>query len=380
MKYIDSIMRLERIMEKMNTIPRMCEDINRWHIENPILQAKDYMASLGIAQTKDYMTSSCIVQEREKLMHDVFGLFGKQNDICKNILGNTALGLADTMQAERTHISLGSALEAMKKYEGISQMLVEGANLGLTLQTAKRQFSALEDITRSNLGLDTELAIQNDRLIHSVRALADGLTAFTNSVPYQSVTKVLDQYQYSMDQMFTSIQKLPMDKFESLYQMGMDLEIGDVSISENGDLTYQGVTYEKEVVPQELVRQVQELEHEPISLKQKAEKIGEKFWLLFFIFSVAFAIPDLVEKISWYANVTQSIYEVIMDIPKKCYTIKEKSYLRAEANAKSKILAILVYDTELEILEDIPRWYKVKYIDEIGTETEGWIPKKSVEE
>nr|WP_243423764.1 SH3 domain-containing protein [Anaerotignum lactatifermentans] len=62
-----------------------------------------------------------------------------------------------------------------------------------------------------------------------------------------------------------------------------------------------------------------------------------------------------------------------------CYTIKEKSYLRAEANAKSKILATLVYDTELEILEDIPRWYKVKYIDETGVETEGWISKISIE-
>ena len=378
-KYIDSIMRLERIMEKMNTIPRMCEDIHRLHMENPVLQAKDYMPSLGIEQTKDYMLSSCIVQERENLMHDVFDLFRKQNDICKNILGNTALGLADTMQAEQTHISLYSALEAMKKHEGISQMLIEGANLGLTLQAAKRQFSALDDFTRSNYGLNTELAMLNDRFIHSVRAFADGLTAFTNSVPYQSVTKVLDQYQYSMDQMFTSIQNLSIDKFESLHQMGMDLEIGDVSISENGDLTYQGMTFEKEVVPQELERQVQELEQEPISLKQKAEKIGEKFWLLFFIVSVAFAIPDLAEKISWYANVAQSIYEAVMDIPQKCYAIKEKSYIRADANAKSKILATLVYDTELEILEDIPRWYKVKYIDETGTETEGWISKISIE-
>lgn len=76
----------------------------------------------------------------------------------------------------------------------------------------------------------------------------------------------------------------------------------------------------------------------------------------------------------------QSVYEAVMDLPEMCYTIKEKSYIRAEANAKSGILATLVYDTKLEILEDIPRWYKVKYIDETGTETEGWISKISVEE
>lgn len=32
----------------------------------------------------------------------------------------------------------------------------------------------------------------------------------------KNVAKVLDQYQYSMDQMFTSIQKLPMDKLVSM--------------------------------------------------------------------------------------------------------------------------------------------------------------------
>lgn len=63
-----------------------------------------------------------------------------------------------------------------------------------------------------------------------------------------------------------------------------------------------------------------------------------------------------------------------------CYTTREKSYIRSKADAKSKILATLVYDTELEILEDIPRWYKVKCTDETGTEIEGWISQISVEE
>ena len=91
-------------------------------------------------------------------------------------------------------------------------------------------------------------------------------------------------------------------------------------------------------------------------------------------------IPNLAEATLWYRNLVESLYEIAMDLPEMCYTIKEKSYLRSEANTKSNILAILVYDTELEILEDIPRWYKVKYIDKTGTEKEGWISKISVEE
>lgn len=401
MKYSDSIKQMEKIMEKVNKTPKICEDVNRWNIENPILQTKDYFASSAIAQAETLFSNS------------VMGMVEKQDNICKNILGNTALGLAANVQVEQTQISLNSALEAMKKYDGIwqnaalsvaaavqaeqthiflspfleamekyesvHQNLMDFANLGSAIQAASQQFNFLQDGTRNNLDLGMESATKIAGLSHVVTAFAEGLKAFTNSTSYQGVTKFLEQYQNSIGQIISSVQLLPIDKFEAMDHIWEDFNIDDVSISENGDLTYQGVTYEKEVVPQELVRQVQELEQEPISLKQKAEKIGEKFWLLFFIVSVAFAIPDLAEKISWYANVAQSIYEAVMDIPQKCYTIKEKSYIRADANAKSKILATLVYDTELEILEDIPRWYKVKYIDETGTETEGWISKISIE-
>lgn len=53
--------------------------------------------------------------------------------------------------------------------------------------------------------------------------------------------------------------------------------------------------------------------------------------------------------------------------------------LRQEANSKSKVLQDLPYDTRLEIVDEIPRWYQVRYVDETGKEITGWISKISVE-
>lgn len=402
LKYSDSIKQMEKITEKVNKIPKICEDVNRWNIENPILQTKDYFASSAIAQAETLFSNSAI------------GLVGKQDDICKNILGNTALGLAATMQVEQTHISFHSALEAikkydglwqnaalsvatamqaeqthvslspvleaMKKYEGICQKLVECTNFGSTIQATSQQFNFLQDVTRNNLGLRMESAIKMDGLSHAVTAFAEGLTVFTNSTSYQGVTKFLEQYQNSIGQIISSVQLLPIDKFEEMDHIWEDFNIDDVSISENGDLTYQGMTYERDEVPQAVESQLREIEQNPLPLKHQLEELKQRFWLLFFIVSIALAIPDFMEKINWYADLGKSICEVVLNLPKMGYTIKEKSYIRSEANAKSKILTTLVYDTELEILEDMPRWYRVKYTDETGAEIEGWISKISVEE
>lgn len=365
-KCIDSIMRLERIMEKMNTIPRMCEDINRWHIENPILQAKDYMASSSLAQAESILTK------------DAFALARKQNDIYRDIYmdikENINLGLTAVTQIEKTQMSLKSALKTMEKYEGFYQKLVEGRNLGLRIQIANEPFGIIEDITRNKFGLGMKSITKMDALSQAAISVAENLTAI------ESITKVLDQYQNSMDQILASIQQVPIYKLDTIYQMGMDLDIGDVSILEDGALSYQGVTYEQCEVPQEIVRQVQELKQEPISLKQHVEGLRQKYWLLILVVSIYMYVPAFADATKYYVDECITLAKIVFNLPQMCYTIKEKSYLRAEANAKSKILATLVYDTELEILEDIPRWYKVKYIDEIGTETEGWIPKKSVEE
>ena len=374
MKYSDSIKQMEKIMEKVNTIPKMCECINRWNIESPIIQVKDYYSAFsGIAQTENIFAKNAI------------GLTEKQIGDYKSAIDNLSLGLkvlgsTAAIQTEKIHMSMNPVLEAMKKYEGIHQELIECTNFGLTLQAASKQLSLLQDVIRNNLGLGIESASKIAGLSHAVTAFAEGLKAFTNSTSYQGVTKFLEQYQNSIGQIISSVQLLPIDKFEEMDHIWEDFNIDDVFISENGDLTYQGMTYERDEVPQAVESQLREIEQNPLPLKHQLEELKQRFWLLFFIVSIALAIPDFMEKINWYADLGKSICEVVLNLPKMGYTIKEKSYIRSEANAKSKILTTLVYDTELEILEDMPRWYRVKYTDETGAEIEGWISKISVEE
>lgn len=59
--------------------------------------------------------------------------------------------------------------------------------------------------------------------------------------------------------------------------------------------------------------------------------------------------------------------------------IKERSILREEASSTAARIRYLPYDTPLEIISDIPRWYQVTYTDENGSEITGWISKISVE-
>lgn len=230
--------------------------------------------------------------------------------------------------------------------------------------------------------LGTTLSSINEcynELPHMLQDLIDQLTSYTSSSMYVWTTKILETYQSSgLGELKNSIDKIPMYILDEITKMDFSSIVAEISISDDGALSYQNVTYERNEIPQELERQVQEVRGKDIP--KQLEELKQNHWLLCFIIYILFLIPSTAETTAWYADVGQSIYEAVMDIPQMCYTIKEKSYIRNEANAKSDILTILVYDTKLEILEDIPRWYKVKYIDETGTEIEGWISKISVEE
>ena len=360
-------------MKKMHTIPRIYEELNKWYIENPILQAKDYQASSGsIAQAENLLTT------------DTFGLIGKQNDMFRSNQENVIQAWTDFIESEQMNMVINSALDAMKKYDGCYQQLAESGKLRTWGNVFYESQGVIEDIGRtiSELGkeLGKELAKNSDTFSKIISSLSENLMTIINSATYMQTTKILEQYQNSIDDMFSSIQTLSMDKLEKMYQIGMDFDISDVSVSDDGALSYQSVTYKQDEVPQELVRQVQELKQEPVPLKQKIEEWKQKYWLIILIVNTLATIYTMVGIAIGCADLGQSIYEAVMDLPQMCYTIKEKSYIRNEANAKSDILTTLVYDTKLEILEDIPRWYKVKYIDETGTETEGWISKISVEE
>lgn len=85
MKYIDSMRRMDKIIEKMSIIPKMCEDLNRWNTENPILQVRDRL-------------SSAIIQSQDILSKDFFSLARQQNEIYKRTIENVTTRLAAAIQ------------------------------------------------------------------------------------------------------------------------------------------------------------------------------------------------------------------------------------------------------------------------------------------
>ena len=91
------------------------------------------------------------------------------------------------------------------------------------------------------------------------------------------------------------------------------------------------------------------------------------------------AIPDIPEKVEFYSKVITELRITASQQSRICFTIKERAILREEPSSKARRILTLSYDTPLEIVEIIPRWYQVKYTNEAGEETIAWISKISVE-
>lgn len=364
LKHMDSIRKMEKIIEQLDRIPRMCLELNSWCVEPSIL-------------CEDRLVSS-ILERQNNLVRDVFGLSGIQNGIYKETIENAMTGLISSMQEEQRKLLSNPLLDAVNQNERCRQWMDESMRIGRFLHPSIQAHELMEDITTSKLGIGTELTSHIGTLSQAAAALAGEWETMIGSAAYMQSVKILDQYQNSWENICASIQQVSADKYEAICQIGMDFDIGSVSISEEGALSYQGAAYEKSAVPLELERQVQNLKQEPVPFKEKVEGIKQKYWLLLFLMSIYVFVPGFMDATTRYVDTGKWLYELVLKLPKSCYTIKETSYLRKDADAKSKVLATLVYDTELEILEDIPRWYKVKYTDEKGREMEGWISKISV--
>lgn len=367
MKHIDSIKQMEKMMERVSVIPKMCEDLNRWYTENPILQGRDRL-------------SSAILQSQDMLSNNFFSLARQQNEIYKRTIENATMGLAAAMQIESKNLFSGSISDAMMQDIQRYQQLAKDVEYDSLIHSIHQSQDLLADAMAKRMDLGLGITLDIDVLSKKMRTLADDCMAFTNSIEYIQIAKVIENYQTSLNNMFSSIQNISPHKFEALYQTGIVFDIGDVSISDDGAISYQNNTYQREEMVREFHSQMEEFEQEALPLKQKVENLKNKFWLLLWIVQIYINIPIVLNANMYYLDEFNQVYSFIQNQPQMCYTIKEECYLRSEADAKSKILATLVYDTELEIIEEIPRWYLVKYTNEKGLETEGWISKISVEE
>lgn len=188
---------------------------------------------------------------------------------------------------------------------------------------------------------------------------------------------------YHSEEVFDQIKRISSAWAEaivpSLLTAATSIDLSKYSIGENGGLSFEGVEYSREEINQELDRQVELAKEAKIPLRDKFENLKQKLWLLLLVVRLVMILPDVPEKLAFYPKLVSEIEQVLIQKAQICFTIKERSYLRDSPNSSATIVLVLKYDTPLEIIEDVPRWYYVRYSDTDGLDTLGWVSKISVE-
>ena len=155
--------------------------------------------------------------------------------------------------------------------------------------------------------------------------------------------------------------------------------LDEVDFSDDNSLIPDGKSYSEEELNQELREQIELVKKEKQPLREKFEHLKQKLWLVLLVLQIVLTIPDIPQKIQFYRDLISTASEIQEEASIICFTIKERAYLRESAASDAPKIIVLPYDTALEIVKDIPRWYQVKYVDENGVEYIGWISKISVE-
>ena len=164
-----------------------------------------------------------------------------------------------------------------------------------------------------------------------------------------------------------------------VFDLATEFDIDSVDFSDNGDVIYDGERYKAEDLAAEVAAQIDSVKGEKVPLREKAENLKKRLWLLLLILQLLINLPQTPQIVDYYSNAVSEIQAVIGQTDRICYTIREVSYLREEAASSSRIIIHIPYDSALEIVDDIPRWYRVKYDTADGEEYLGWISKISVE-
>lgn len=242
------------------------------------------------------------------------------------------------------------------------------------LAQMERQYAQVYDVAEKLLKAPAIQSYmdQMDRLSEAVtRGTTFGLTQMSDILELYSSPAITRQIQQA-----TAL--LP-NLDDMLLQAARAFDASRVKVEDEGTISYEGVSYSIEALDAELQEQIKVVEENKPTLRERFETLQKKLWLLLLVFNLIMFLPQLPETVDYYRNVVSQIEQVVLQKSQICFTIKEKAFLREEPNSKAKRVVILPYDTPLEIIETIPRWYQVKYTDENGVEIIGWISKISVE-
>lgn len=212
------------------------------------------------------------------------------------------------------------------------------------------------------------------------------LEAVNQSMVFDSVeallktSKMLEAYENTalVAQMENVLNNIP-SLDPAIFDLAAEFDIDSVDFSDDGDIICGGERYKAEELASEVTAQIESVKDEKVSAREKAEDLKNRFWLLLLIVRLLLFLPQTPEIADYYSNAVSEIQAMIGQSEQICYTIREISYLREEAASGSRIIIHIPYDSELEIVDDIPRWYRVKYDAGGGEEYLGWISKISVE-
>ena len=240
-----------------------------------------------------------------------------------------------------------------------------------TLETIRMYHSYLSSLSLPGEDLMKAYA-ESLSYYHSFELPNDSIKQFAEALKLYNSPTVIEQMQYISSAFAPKIDP-------ELIEAAASLDLSEFRLEDNNSLSFAGVQYTPEALHCELEKQVEIAKKEKGTLREKFEELKKKLWLVLLLLSLISHLPDIPEKVELYHEMVSQALEIAREKDCICFTIKEKNYLREEPNSNAAVILVLKYDTPLEILEDIPRWYQVKYTDESGLETIGWISKISVE-
>ncbi len=156
-----------------------------------------------------------------------------------------------------------------------------------------------------------------------------------------------------------------------------EIDLASLEILSENEFVFDGITYTADDIAETTKEEIADIK-KTSSLKQSVDKFKVKHWIIYaiitaIIFHYGQAIWDKADE-----KVLYPIVESFMAQNNIAHVIKEHAYVRENADPRSKIITTILYSDEVEIIEDIPYWYKVKFLSD-DEEITGWISKISIE-
>lgn len=262
--------------------------------------------------------------------HEVIENFQRIMEPIQRLYDSSAI-----MNSMKQIASLSSAVGSMCQPTGITKMLESIANItavNLEFQDYSKQFDAL---SKSLLKVYEPIKINEA----SIRA-AMGITA---SIPsYRELTAGFANIANNLSSIATTI-----------YEESEEEEISELETDFSSN--------------EELQEAIIEQSENPIGFQERvanwAESKKKKYY-----------IAILVLMFVWN-NFIQPYFQEYIGVPVTAWTVAHVKELPEKA---SKLIADIKEDIEATIIENVPYYYKITFIDENGEEKEGYVSKRSV--